>query len=564
MLKDHRPLGGAVAGGLKEACSGGHVKPNIALGYQVRTDVLEVCLRNPSEQQWLTTSNEHKVVATTLAIAMREVLAEQLGISPQEIGFATREELDLENGTPRTVIQLFDEASGGAGFVISAIDDLVGLLRATRKRLECPSHCDTVCSHCLAGNDSTVERYELDRRAAIAWIDESQLLEYLELPKEFNQIPDAAFCSSGVLRAFHMLKNRAKHMKESIHVILPMNGDVERWDLSADAFRSFILNQITIDKVSVTLAINDKLGLPNDLKRALKNLEYLGVEISNGKTTALLNDVALGFQLIAGDKTFSLLCNSERTTEINGEWLTDDNAVWVSSSQFPALQLTECDTTKWGNYDGAVSTKIVYVKQELDGALLQLPTRMVGLLQREFPLLIELIKNDKLLSIHYCDRYLKNPWAVMMLVSFMALFKRCEPKSIAISALKSEAKTEGRLVFHDWSFDYEQREFMEQIIGSTCPSADGAAITLKDQPEELQHSRKFVLHWASGRTIEVIFDQGFGYWKAFSANYAARQFPFEADVTMQVDLARQTSEHLEMRHSGNWPTVITLNEVKPT
>ncbi|WP_113905745.1 DEAD/DEAH box helicase [Aliidiomarina celeris] len=561
VLKDHRPLGGAVAGGLKETCSGGHVKSNIALGYQVRTDVLEICLRKPLQQQWLTTSDEHHVVANTLAIAMREVLAEQLGISPQEIGFSTREELDLENGAPRMVIQLFDEASGGAGFVITAIDDLVGLIRATRKQLECPSQCDTVCSHCLAGNDSNVERFELDRRAAIAWLDESQILEHLELPQEFKQIPDAAFCSSGVLRAFHMLKNRAKHKNESIRVILPMNGDAERWDVSADAFRSFILNLITIDKVSVTLALNDKQVLANDLKRALKNLEYLGVEISNGKTTELPKGITLGFQLLAGDKTFSLLSNSERTTEINGDWLSDEHAVWVSSSQFPSLQLTPCDTTKWGNYEGAVTTKIVYVKQELDGALLQLPLRMVGVLQREFPLLLELIKNDTLLSISYSDRYLKNPWAVMMLMSFTKLFSRCEPKSIAISALKSEANTEGRLVFHDWSFDYEQREFMEQLIGTACPSANGTTITLKDKPEELQHSRKFVLEWASGRTIEVIFDQGFGYWKAFSTNYAARQFPFDADVSGQVEWANESIEQLQMRHSGNWPTIITFNEV---
>ncbi|EAQ32828.1 DEAD/DEAH box helicase [Idiomarina baltica] len=561
VLRDHRPLGGAVAGDLKESCSGGHVKSNIALGYQVRTDVLEICLRNPLQQQWLTTSDEHHMVADTLAVAMREVLAEQLGISPSEIGFSTREELDLENGAPRMVIQLFDEASGGAGFVITAIDDLVGLLRATRKQLECPSQCDTVCSHCLAGNDSSVERFELDRRAAIAWLDESQILEHLELPQEFTQIPDAAFCSSGVLRAFHMLKNRAKHTNESIRVVLPMNGDTERWDLSADAFRSFILNLITIDKVSVTLALNSRQVLVNDLKRTLKNLEYLGVEISYGETAGLLKDVTLGFQLIAGDKTFSLLSNSERTTEINDDWLTDEHAVWVSSIEFPKLQLTPCNTSDWGNYEGAVTTKIVYVKQELDGALLQLPLRMVGLLQREFPLLLELIKNDTLLSISYSDRYLKSPWAVMMLMSFIKLFSRCEPKSIDITALKSEANIEGRLVFHDWSFDYEQREFMEQLISRACPSVNGTTITLKDNAQELQHSRKLELKWTSGRIIEVIFDQGFGYWKAFSKSYEARQFPFEGDSIIQVDTSMKLNEHLEMRHSGNWPTIITFNEV---
>ena len=59
----------------------------------------------------------------------------------------------------------------------------------------------------------------------------------------------------------------------------------------------------------------------------------------------------------------------------------------------------------------------------------------------------------------------------------------------------------------------------------------------------------------------MIFDQGFGYWKAFSKSYEARQFPFEGDSTLQVDTSMKANEHLEMRHSGNWPTIITLNEV---
>ncbi|WP_417681886.1 DEAD/DEAH box helicase [Pseudidiomarina aquimaris] len=561
VLKDHRPLGGAVAGSLKETCSGGHVKSNIALGYQVRTDVLEICLRNPLQKQWLTTSEEHHVVANTLAIALREVLAEQLGISPQEIGFSTREELDLENGAPRMVIQLFDEASGGAGFVITAIDDLVGLLRATRKQLECPSQCDTVCSHCLAGNDSNVERFELDRRAAIAWIDESQLLEHLELPQDFKQIPDAAFCSSGVLRAFHILKNRAKQLNESIRVILPINGDAERWDFSADAFRSFILNLITIDKVQVTLALSSKTQLNHELRRSLKNLEYFGIQISEGEKPELSKGVTLGFQLVAGDRTFSLLCDSERTTEISGDWLIDDNTVWVSSCYLPAMQLIDCDTSQWGEHKEAVTTKIVYVTDVLDGDVLQLPIRMVGLLQSEFPLLVDLIKNDKLVSLSYTDRYLKNPWAVMMLASFIKLFHRCDPKLIKIVALKAESNTEGQMVFNDWTLGYEQRDFLKQFISSICPNLEELSIGLKEKPSELQHSRKFLLHWASGKKIEIILDQGFGYWKVFSKSFAARQFPFEADVSLQVEASKKAIEQLQMRHSGQWPTIITFNQV---
>ena len=561
VLKDHRPLGGAAANGVAKSCSGGHVKSNISLGYQVRTDVFEICLRNPIQMQWLTVSEDHHVVATTIAVAMREVLANKLGISPQEVGFATREERDLGNGASRMVIQLFDEASGGAGFVITAIDDLVSLIHQTRKQLECPSSCDTVCSHCLAGNDPNVERYELNRHLAIAWLDDSQLLEHLELPQVFRSIADANFCSSGVMRAFHMLKNRAKKMNDSIHVILPMNGNVERWDFSADIFRSFILNLITVDKVRVTLAFNGDKSINKDLARSLKNLEYLGIEIKKGTLSSLDNGLALGFQIVAGDHAFSLLSDSVDATEINANWLDNENAVWVFSSDFPSIELDSCDTSKWGIYEKAVATKVVYVTDELDGPVLQFPVRMLGLLQSEFPLLLELVKRDKLTSISYSDRYLKNPWAAMMLLGLIRLFSHSQPQSIIIKALKAEATTEGHLVFHDWSFDYEQKQFIEQMIELQWGSEQKATVSLKSKPEELEHSRKFELLWASGKKVEIIFDQGFGYWKAASVNYADRQFPFETDVAKQVEIAQQSSEQLEMRHSGNWPTIITFNEV---
>lgn len=51
--KSHRPVGGLAGSRKDRDCSGESVKANLHLGYQIRTDVLEVFLRNPLTGEWL-------------------------------------------------------------------------------------------------------------------------------------------------------------------------------------------------------------------------------------------------------------------------------------------------------------------------------------------------------------------------------------------------------------------------------------------------------------------------------------------------------------------------------
>ncbi|WP_239511066.1 hypothetical protein, partial [Enterobacter cloacae] len=45
--KAHRPVGGLAGSRKEHDCSGEAVKASLHLGYQIRTDVLELTLRNP-------------------------------------------------------------------------------------------------------------------------------------------------------------------------------------------------------------------------------------------------------------------------------------------------------------------------------------------------------------------------------------------------------------------------------------------------------------------------------------------------------------------------------------
>ncbi|CAG0903049.1 unnamed protein product [Cyprideis torosa] len=69
------------------------------------------------------------------------------------------------DGRVHRSVGIFDQASGGAGFVLAAMDDIIGLLRKVRNKLDCVAVCENICSSCLAAQDSRVEQEELDHLA---------------------------------------------------------------------------------------------------------------------------------------------------------------------------------------------------------------------------------------------------------------------------------------------------------------------------------------------------------------------------------------------------------------
>ena len=171
----HKTLGGGLDMGSKNKdCPNSNVQRNIHLSHLIQTDVLEIALKNPQTKAWLDSGN--KTAARTIAVAVRDEIAACLGIETTEMGYAVREDKDLETGTVRCLIQIYDQAAGGAGFVLSAVDDINGILSRALDRLSCPADCGSVCQHCLAGGDSNVEREELDRHKALQWLEEAKFI----------------------------------------------------------------------------------------------------------------------------------------------------------------------------------------------------------------------------------------------------------------------------------------------------------------------------------------------------------------------------------------------------
>src|SRR5690606_39475498 len=87
-------------------CQGsGSIIGNISLGAKSFTDVFELMLRHPVSGEYIADTRSGITIATTLAVALRQALAEILGVSASELGYSTRPS-KLGNGQDRKSTRL--------------------------------------------------------------------------------------------------------------------------------------------------------------------------------------------------------------------------------------------------------------------------------------------------------------------------------------------------------------------------------------------------------------------------------------------------------------------------
>jgi len=478
---------------------------NVHLGYQFLTDVLEIFLKSPINGEWIGTDEKARIAAATFALALRESLAARLGIASSEIDFATRQDKARDTGRARTVIQLFDRVSGGAGFVLAGVSDIVSLLKEARSRLECQADCETVCSTCLTGNDSHAERRSLDRHLAMAWFDATGIAEHLHLPERFATIPGARYCS---LDARRFVAARVNEGARSLTFFL--QGDPADWDLSHPDFRSRLLRWRVVDGLRVELSVPTGSDLPEETRRALAGLAEAGVEISSNPRVE--GDVSILLQASGEHGTQTLYSDRSSLANPGEHWLTGvPDALLVMTAAATPVTRTPIDISAWTQV--APGTVKMRIKHQLDGAAAEFGQRFLLLMSKEAPQAFEQLKASDLEEVRYSDRYLVTPWSLVLLGEILRSVARGATVPLRVDALRASPTDRGRgRIFNNWTNPVAQTATMKdwlQKIGFAKVDVELAASS-RDMP----HFRQMVLRYRSGTELVIDFDQGMGYWDA--------------------------------------------------
>lgn len=552
--KFHRPIGGNAGGHKEKDCSGEQVMDSVYLGYQAQTDVLELVLKSPITGEWIPGSADGKVIATTLAVALRDSIAEQLGIATTEMGFGVRQDKDLETGVIRHVIQVYDDVAGGAGFVLTGLENLAELIEAMLKKLECPANCDNVCSACLASKDSRVEFDELDRKAALEWIANSGLRSHLSLPEPFASLPGAAYWPYDPERFVRHWIN-----KGSQTVSLRLKGDPDDWDLGNPEFRRKLMGWRAIDGLRVNLILPKGVKFSEEIKQELANLGRFGIDVSETDDEHPNPDIRMPLQFeLENDELVTLITNSTSSQSPGENWLSgDDQALWVYSHQEPAFTAYTLDMSGWSAQPSGAA--VVELTTELNGPVGDLERKFWSLLEQKAPAYAQAIEQDQVVSLQYEDRYLKSPWSVVMLANILKAMKFGNEASLSVITMPGDGRRESRMAWDDWANAETQRVVSGAFLRATL-GAKQVDFKVNSDRRELTHRRVLSVGLASGRTIKFAFDQGMGYWGMKSFRYDLKFFDFEQGLETQVNRMLELHEDGRLVNSGGWATDIAIYE----
>ncbi|QUM81405.1 DEAD/DEAH box helicase [Moritella sp. 5] len=515
---------------------------DVHLGCHSKTDVFELVLKHPKANEYIAENSDNgRSIAMTLAVSLRAALAKILGISTSELGYACRPAI-VADGQTAMVIQLFDIIGGGAGFASSAPQYIQQLIEAMVNNLHC-SKCGSSCGDCLLDSNSRHDVDKLNRLVALEWLGVNFL--------DFNASSDAIkLLDNGKYYSGSIAENIQYHLDHGVDALtLWLSADVPEWDLSSPQFKKTIVRYLTQNEKVVNLVLpNAELSIEH--AEEFKILKDLGANFYTDK--AAKNEFLV--QLIKPSGVITLANKANNVNCPGIDWHRSLGTV-VSSDSYSLAELTLLGTSNWSSEVnvGALDVEII---GELNGKLNSFGLAFWTKLLKDDEQLLTLLKADKLATIHYTDRYLQSPAALLLisqLIASMCLIVKSAPK-IELEMLFDSKDKQGYLLHHDWqNYDdfKEAYEYWFEYKANVKPN-----LTMHQKRSDIAHRRKLTLQFESGKAVTFRFDQGVGYWRLNSPSSTVK-YQFNADIFEQLSSLKEFESDLMVKNSENWSTDIS-------
>ncbi|MCB9792501.1 MAG: DEAD/DEAH box helicase [Alphaproteobacteria bacterium] len=525
--------------------AGWAIRRHLSLGGSLRTDVLELHLKNPATGQW-----EHdREQMTTIAVALRKVAAEALGVEDSELGFQVSRR--SEDGHQYRAILLYDTASGGAGFVAQLPERLPELLASAALACRtCPRDCDRVCHGCLLSSDTQysvdhIHRHVVAPDGAPRALLGVRFLQALELKPE-----ERVFGGQTTLIWTDPVERLVDHVRllareGATAVTFFIDPEADRWDPLAWAGRHTVRRLLAAgEEVTVQLAVprGSASGLEWQLSRQLAALlESETLVLREVAALPVDGGLARWAEVRAGADTLAWSGLGSVPPSLDGEWPGDgEESLFVvgparatplegqvdaeSLAVPPPSPVTAMDL---GSLAGSFCTDI--------------GVRTLTLLERERPgFLRTLGERGPARRVEVHDRYLLKPFTLQVLFNLLQALKGRgalgQDTQIHVSTLQAGEDRRGRTpwtVDHDWTVPAEHETVFAEVLNSLGCQVQLHLRTRRDTAQ-LEHARRVTISWENER-MELRFDQGFGFLApADRHGHGAPRFPFGRGTDEQV------------------------------
>lgn len=510
--KPHKKLRGGKLG--ETDCPGSSqawaIQRRISLGHEAHTDVLEIQLKN-EVGFWIKDS----ITARTLGIALRDALAELLGVQASELACDIKEAIPEEGKVCQSIL-IYDRSA--AGYASSASRHVEQMFRLAKNRLQCKASCDSSCPHCILDFDQRFAFDGIDRFAALNCLTDNWL-NMLRLPNElalFGEASQPEYCglSEAILR-----ENSQRDIRVARLFFSGRNADLGPSPLRRLAYR------LAGNGTQVELVVDaDSLKLLDeaDMHLLASLADHPAITITSIRKPPLATN---GFVLAEVSNSTSATrwgVTEERALEAGVEWGSALSALIVGKALPPValealVQLEPAELRPKGIEQGDIELEI---SQELDGPLQEFGKRLWGKLTEHHKAAAALIQNEAepIVDVVYSDRYLWTPVSVALIVNIVEALRgmvgqdRWGSVKVGIrTTYEHDQRYTGypTMAWNDWREDAARSAALRDAFDYIGIDA----VVQSDAKSALAHGRALEVKFKSGKSLTVRFDQGVSYWK---------------------------------------------------
>ncbi|CAL94925.1 DEAD/DEAH box helicase [Azoarcus olearius] len=554
-LKDHRRLRGA-QGGETNVCEGSYnaysIQRGLRLGHEARTDVLELVLRGLDDQPI-----RDRKIAFTLAVAIRNAIAATLGIESSELGCDTKPVRFLGEGSCQAIV-VFDRSA--SGYASSVADRLPQILRAAAGQLNCAEGCDSACQHCLLDFDTRFRLDDLDRHAGQSFLS-GEWLTALELPAELAHFgPGSVAEHQTPVEAI----TRELAMPSCEWLRIYLSGEPEDWDLAVSPLRRWV-SRWAATGVAVELVLDAEVvqRVSRADQSVLAAMDMLdGVTLRAGKAAVIAQGSAVLAEVGQGGRVLAWAGLQGRAVP-GANWGDCDGTILVRGAVIKPVALGERLEFALSAPEGLPAQTVrIEISNELDGMADGFGRRMLESFQGHLGISL-VLPGERIVELTYHDRYLNAPLPVALLLEFVCALRASadeswDVKQVALSVAPVPDAQPSRMppskVWQNWSSDEERDKALVAAFEYAGLDLSLATLTKRDSI----HARRLDIVFASGKKLQVWFDQGFSYWQVprdRTIGTGRVWFPFAGDLERQAESIGRA----EFRIEGQpYPTYVFL------
>ncbi|MFJ5486145.1 DEAD/DEAH box helicase [Hansschlegelia beijingensis] len=494
-LVDHRPLRFRKG---EDRCPGNDkpfsIRRRLSLGLEITTDVFELQPRHGLALP----------AAYALVIALREALAQELGVDADEIGFEVDESRN-DLGAPAKSLLLFDRATGGAGFSVALEHRIESVLARTRRILDCSNPgCERACPACVLTSDAPDGKDALDRSAALNFV-----VHHLTLPPDLEPedrfTPDARLSIAPIDEiGVELLRSAASSLTIFLPDLEPL-GLATGWPIAQAAVHW----NVSGHKIRLVAPEGSLARITPAERMALRDFALRNdVALAEANAPTLANGAHALASVRASDrKTMIWASRDPQASGPGPDWGRPGAAPIARGAAPLELTVVDVDLSTLLPPQGA---KLVEVDRELDVPLSEFGDKAAELMARALEN-CGTWSEEGIARATYQDPYVSSPLvARLLLETLRSLLRRSgsTDAELTIETRPPRADPHARpswLITHDWAEAPNQKGVVEAL-------SERLGVRARLVHASVPHGRYLRLAFKDGRSGLVVLDQGFGAW----------------------------------------------------